>query len=113
HDRLGVDRGGREFLADRPPCRKERDLDVPERIARQFFDRVRLPTKFNLFAGTAPRRKQAQRPDGEIALGKDGQEFLADSAGGARNGDVNRHGENSRESSSGVQEETSKYESRR
>lgn len=81
-----IHRGGAELLADGPAGAEERDVDAVEAIRRELLHDVVSVLKVDAAAGGALRGQHFDGAVGEVAVGEDGEELLADGASDADDG---------------------------
>lgn len=87
HHRPPIHRGGAELLADGAASAEECDVDAVEAIRRELLHDVVPVLEDDAAAGGALRGKHFDGAVGEVAVGEDGEELLADGAGDAYDGD--------------------------
>jgi len=87
HHRTPIHRGGAELLADGAAGTEERDVDAVEAIRCELLHDVVPVLEDDAAAGGALRGQHFDGTVGEVAVGEDGEELLANGAGDADDGD--------------------------
>lgn len=87
HDRSTIDGDGAEVLADGAAGAEERDVDTVEALRRELLDDVVPVLEGDAAASGALGSQHMNGAVGEVAVGEDGEELLADGAGDAHDGD--------------------------
>mmetsp|Transcript_56523 Transcript_56523/g.133146 ORF Transcript_56523/g.133146 Transcript_56523/m.133146 type:complete len:244 (-) Transcript_56523:66-797(-) len=84
----GLHGRGAELLGATATSGKQSDVHVLEGIMGQLLDGVALAVEFHLLAGGTSRGEKLERLHGKVALGKNLEHALPNSASSARNGDA-------------------------
>ncbi|CAL9118748.1 unnamed protein product, partial [Musa textilis] len=82
-DRSPLDRQRAELLADRPAGAEQGDVDPVEALRTELLHGILAVLEGEALPGGPAAGEQADVPVGEVAVGKDPDELLADVAGHA------------------------------
>ena len=87
HDGSLIAGDGAELPADGAAGAEECNVDAGEALRRELLHDVLVPFEVEAAAGGALRRQHLDGAVGEVAVGEDGEELLADGAGDTHDGD--------------------------